>query len=166
MTDPDLLISAHLDDELDDAGHAEFEAWLDDDRANRLRFLRAVADHQALRKRAQPAKHVSRRTLRRIRRTHQRSPLRFVIPAAAALAAALLVAVLMRTGDVAVTDTPVADVTLAELPTIAAASGASIERGGLASSASSTTALAVGDRIRVDAQGQVELRYRDGTVLR
>ncbi|HYE08147.1 MAG TPA: FecR domain-containing protein [Planctomycetota bacterium] len=168
MTDPDLLISAHLDDGLDAAGHAELEAWLHDDRANRLRFLRAVADHQALRKRAQPVKHVSRRTLRRIRRTRQRSPLRFVIPAVAALAAALVVAVLLRGPDAPAAPDAVAEVVAAdaELPTIAAASGASIERAGRASAASPSATLAIGDRVIVDADGQVELRYVDGTALR
>lgn len=60
----EALISAHLDNELDDAGHHALETWIAADRANQRRFLSAVMDHRALAQQMQAEQHPTVRRLR------------------------------------------------------------------------------------------------------
>ena len=60
----EALISAHLDNELDDAGHQALDAWLAANRANQRRFLTAVMDHRALAQQLQAEQHPTVRRLR------------------------------------------------------------------------------------------------------
>lgn len=82
------LISAHLDNELDDAGHQTLEAWLAADRANQLRFLSAVMDHRALAQQLQAEQHPTVRRLR-VRPERRRLWTSRVLAAAAVLMLAI-----------------------------------------------------------------------------
>jgi len=89
----DGLISAFLDNELDDAGHQSLEAWLLADRDNQRRFLGAVMDHRALTQQLQAERHP---TVRRQRVRSGRRPVRLGNPwafRAMALAALVMLAI-------------------------------------------------------------------------
>ncbi len=86
--DPDSLISAHLDGELDDAGHRALEAWLLADRAHQRRFLLAVMDHRAMARSLAARPALTMRTARLMRR---RRGLRVASWSGAGLAAALII---------------------------------------------------------------------------
>ncbi len=84
----DALISAYLDNDLDDAGHQTLDAWLTADRANQQRFLTAVMDHRALAQQMQADQHPTVRRLR-VRPESRRLWTSRILAAAAVLMLAL-----------------------------------------------------------------------------
>jgi len=145
---PDELISGHLDHTLDDGGYAELDTWLAADRANQVRYCRAVLDHQHLLQRGVAASHATTPSRRHLR---LRQPRRAWMPWVAAAAALLLVTAGWWWSRPAIDDAPVlvsADATDVQRP-----SAGRVLIG---------ERLHAGDRLTTGA-GSALLRYADGT---
>jgi ferric-dicitrate binding protein FerR (iron transport regulator) len=148
---PTELIDAHLEDELDDDGHRQLEAWLLADPAHRRRFLRAVLDHRAL-LRLHAARVPRSGPVRRprLRKSARRAPW-------LALAALLLLAVgaglWLRPGAPATTTGP----------TVVEVRAGTLTRDGASRPVAPDDALRAGDRLAVGDGGGLAMRFPDGS---
>lgn len=147
---PDELISGHLDHTLDDAGYAELDAWLAAERANQVRYCKAVLDHQHLLQRGVAASHATTPSRRHLR---LRQPRQTWMPWASAAAALLLVTIgwwWSRPGN-------------DDAPVLVRAEATEVQRADVGRVLVGER-LRLGDRLTTGA-GSAYLRYADGTVL-
>ena len=151
---PADLIDAHLEDDLDDAGRAQLEAWLLADPEHRRHFLRAVLDHQAL----QRLHAVHAPAGRQVRRPRGRKPAR----RAPWLALAALLLLALGAGRWLWPDAAMA----LPGPTVAEARDGTVARDDGPLALEAGAALHSGDEVTVGDDGDLALRFPDGTRIR
>lgn len=148
---PTEMIDAQLEDELDEAGCQELEAWLLADPAHRRRYLRAVLDHRALLRlhavrmpRTAPA-----------RRPRKRGPPR----TARWLALAALLLLMFSAGFPLWPGAPA----IPAGPAVAEVRDGTLTRDGAFRAAEAGEPLRAGDLLAVGDGGDLVLRFSDGT---